>query len=87
MAGKSAVDPQDEAVRLLAILVRRQCDNQVEAILELNRGGFGGTRIAELLGTTANTVNVTVQKNKKKKSVTKKAASDGSTSGGSEAAS
>lgn len=55
----------EETVRLLAILVRRQLGNQAEAIRELDRAGFGPTRIAELVGTTANTVNVTLAKQKR----------------------
>ncbi len=61
-----ALEPQEEIVRLLAIQVRRGSESQAEAILELSRAGFGPTRIAALLGTTANTVNVTLQKAKKR---------------------
>lgn len=58
------MDPQEELVRLLAIQVRMQFDTQAEAIRELGRAGFGPTRIAELLGTTPGTVNVTLVKAK-----------------------
>jgi len=51
--------------RLLAIQLRLQLGSQSACIAELNRAGFGPTRIAELLGTTPNTVNVTLQKAKK----------------------
>ena len=61
-----ALEPQEEIVRLLAIQLRRSSENQAELILELSRAGFGPTRIAELLGTTANTVNVTLQKAKRR---------------------
>jgi len=61
------MDAQEEVVRLLAIQIRRGSDSQSEAILELSRAGFGPTRIAELLGTTANTVNVTLQKAKQRR--------------------
>jgi DNA-binding NarL/FixJ family response regulator len=57
-------DPDDEIVRLLAILVRRQTASQVEAILELHRAGFSPARIAELLGTSPGTVSVAVSKSK-----------------------
>jgi DNA-directed RNA polymerase specialized sigma24 family protein len=50
----------------MAIDLRQRSQSQGEAILELSKAGFGPTRIAELLGTTANTVNVTIQKAKKK---------------------
>jgi DNA-binding NarL/FixJ family response regulator len=59
------MDSQEEIVRLLAIQVRRGFESQTQAILELSRAGFGPTRIAELLGTTANTVGVTLQKAKR----------------------
>jgi hypothetical protein len=60
------LDPLDEVVRLLAIDLRLRLPSQGEVIQELNRAGFGPSRIAELLGTTPNTVNVTIQKAKKR---------------------
>jgi hypothetical protein len=62
---RSELSREDEIVRLLAIQLRLQLANQAACILEFSRAGFGPTRIAELLGTTANTVNVTIQKAKK----------------------
>jgi predicted transcriptional regulator len=59
------MDPQEELVRLKVIELRRSLGSQTEAIVELSKAGFGPSRIAELLGTTANTVNVTLQKAKK----------------------
>ncbi len=56
---------EDEIARLLAIQLRLQLGSQTRIIAELSRAGFGPTRIAQLLGTTANTVNVTLQKAKK----------------------
>jgi hypothetical protein len=61
------VDPTEEVVRLLAIQLRRECDSQAEAIEEMSRAGFGPSRIAELLGTTPNTVNVAISKQRKRK--------------------
>ena len=61
------MDAQEEIVRLLAIQLRRSVDSQAQAIEELSRAGFGPARIAELLGTTANTVNVQLAKAKAKK--------------------
>jgi DNA-binding NarL/FixJ family response regulator len=58
--------PGDETARLLAILVRQNTQTQNDAILELTKAGFGPTRISELLGTTAATVNVTVQRSRRK---------------------
>jgi DNA-directed RNA polymerase specialized sigma24 family protein len=70
------MDAQDEIVRLLAIQVRSQFENQADAIRELARAGFGPTRIAELLGTTAGTVNVALARAKRapKKPTTPKGA-------------
>ena len=59
-------DTSEEVARLLAILIRLQVPTQADAIRELGRVGIGPKRIAELLGTTANTVNVTLNKAKKK---------------------
>jgi len=56
----------DDVARLLAVLIKLQTPSQADAIREMNRSGLGPTRIAELLGTTANTVNVTLQKEKKR---------------------
>lgn len=58
--------PAEEAVRLLATLVRLQTENQAQAVVELNRAGIGVTRIAELLGTTKGTANVAIQRAKKR---------------------
>lgn len=56
----------DEIARLLAVMIRMQLPTQADAIRELGRAGIGAKRIAELLGTTANTVNVTLAKAKKR---------------------
>lgn len=61
-------DKQEEIVRLLAIQVRRGSASQAEAIVEMSKAGFGPSRIAELLGTTSNTVNVALNNAKKRKS-------------------
>jgi len=57
--------PGDEIARLLAVLIRLQVPTQADAIRELGRVGLAPSRIATLLGTTANTVNVTLAKAKK----------------------
>lgn len=62
-------------MRLLAIQVRSQYESQADAIREFSRAGFGPTRIAELLGTTPGTVNVTLAKAKGRAS--KKSAAKG----------
>lgn len=60
------MDSQEEIVRLLALQIRMNCETQADAIRELSRAGFGPARIAELLGTTAGTVGVTLAKAKKR---------------------
>lgn len=60
------MDQQEEIVRLLALQIRMQFESQTDAIRELNKAGFGPARIAELLGTTAGTVGVTLAKTKKR---------------------
>jgi DNA-directed RNA polymerase specialized sigma24 family protein len=66
------VDPQEELVRLKVLELRRQMDSQAEAIIELSRAGFAPSRIAGLLGTTPNTVNVALQRAKVKTSKKRK---------------
>jgi len=60
------MDSQEELIRFEVLKLRRSVESQTEAILELSSVGFGPSRIAELLGTTPGTVNVTLQKAKKK---------------------
>jgi hypothetical protein len=61
------VEPLEEVVRLLAIQLRREAESQAHAIEEMSRAGFGPKRIAELLGTTPNTVNVALSTAKKRR--------------------
>ncbi len=65
MAAAKKMDAQEELVRLKVLELRRTAKSQNELIVELDKAGFGQTRIAELLGTTANTVNVALSKAKK----------------------
>ena len=60
------MDPQEELVRLKVLELRNRAETQTEAILELSKAGFDAGRIADLLGTTKNTVNVTIQRARKK---------------------
>lgn len=66
MARENIMTPQEEQIRLVALLIRLLLPSQTTAIIELNKVGFGASRIAELLGTTPNTANVALQKAKKK---------------------
>jgi DNA-binding CsgD family transcriptional regulator len=61
------MEPLEEIVRLLAIQLRRSTESQAQAIEDLSRAGFGPTRIADLLGTTPNTVNVAISNAKTRK--------------------
>jgi DNA-directed RNA polymerase specialized sigma24 family protein len=66
------MEPQEEIIRLMVLQLRMQLPSQSEVINELYRAGFGPARIAQLIGTTANTVNVAVQRAKKKTNSKKK---------------
>lgn len=47
----------EEIVRLLVAHLRLRVETQSQAVAELDRAGFGPSRIAELLGTTQGAVN------------------------------
>ena len=76
MVNRSSAELLDELVRLQSIQLRRQLASQSEAIVELSRAGFGPSRIAELLGTSAATVQVTIQRSKRSSSSKKRSARD-----------
>lgn len=65
---QSSEDLLEQLIKLTALQVKLAVGNQTQTILELQKLGFATSRIGEVLGTTANTVNVTIQKNKKRKS-------------------
>lgn len=67
MAVAKKMDAQEELVRLKVVELRRTAKSQASMIAELDKAGFGQTRIAELLGTTQNAVNVTLNKAKQPK--------------------
>lgn len=54
----------EEIAKLLALQIRLQLGNQAQAVVEMNRVGLGPSRIAALLGTTAGTVNVALNRAK-----------------------
>lgn len=60
------MEPQEEIIRLLALLVRMQTENQTQLIQELSKAGFGPARIADLVGTTSGTVSTSLNKTKKR---------------------
>ncbi len=68
-AGKKEVrmEPLEEIARLLAIQIRRGSGSQAETATELSRAGFGPTRIAQLLGTSAATVSKDLQRAKQRR--------------------
>lgn len=61
----------DDIARLLALLLRRERTLQT-SIAEFAEAGFSQARIASLLGTTPNYVNVALTRAKKKTSDTRK---------------
>lgn len=61
------MDTDEEIVRLLVMQLRgEKFGSQADAIRALRSAGFGPSRIAELLGTTTGTVNVTLAKAKRR---------------------
>ena len=73
---RESMDPQEEVARLLALNLRYAIGSQADTIILLHRAGFGRTRIAELIGTTAGTVNQEIiratKKERKKGATTEK---------------
>lgn len=67
MAKPQEMDLQEQLLRVLVLQLRRDIGNQGETIRELRRAGFGPSRIADLLGTSAGTVNQELVKAKKEK--------------------
>ena len=64
MSERKTPDTEDDVARLLALLIRLNIGSQAEAIVELNKVGFGPSRIASLLGTSPGTVNVAISRAK-----------------------
>jgi transcriptional regulator len=73
MAASKKMETGEEIVRLMVINLRRIAKNQAEVIVDLDRAGFGQSRIADLLSTTANAVNVTLNKAKKREAKSRRA--------------
>jgi hypothetical protein len=64
MENKETIILLEEIIKLLSVQVKRGVP-QTTLIKELDEVGFQPKRIAELLGTTANTVRVAIHHNKK----------------------
>jgi DNA-binding CsgD family transcriptional regulator len=62
--GRDLLLALDEIARLLAVEIRTQAGTQAEAIAALGAAGIGPKRIADLLGTSANTVNVALSRSR-----------------------
>lgn len=62
--GKEVLEELKNIKRLLSIIAAKGM-TQREQIASLSRVGFGPKEIADLLGTTSNTVNVTLAKLRK----------------------
>ncbi len=65
--GPTLPGPQEELVALAVLLLRRDASSQSELSREMYSVGFSPSRIAELLGTTANTISQAIQKGKNAK--------------------
>jgi len=63
---KEILESMNNMVRLLTILIKRDASNQNQIIKEMNAVGFSPKKIAELLNTSSNTVNVAIHLAKKK---------------------
>ncbi len=62
------MDTQEEIVRLLLMQMRgTKLESQADAIRELGKAGFAPARIAQLLGTSRGTVDVTLARAKRGK--------------------
>lgn len=62
------MDAEDEIVRLLLMQMRgTRLESQADAIRELGDAGFPPARIADLLGTSRGTVDVTLARAKRKR--------------------
>lgn len=66
MAKRGEADPADELAKLVVLQIRLQLGNQANTIVELDKAGIGPGRIAALLNTTPGTVNVTLQRARKR---------------------
>lgn len=64
---RESAEEMDEVARLLALQIRLTVGSQSQAIVELERAGLRPSRIADLLGTSVGTVNVTLQRSRKTK--------------------
>ena len=65
MENKELLNTMKELVMLLAVYIKRGV-SQTTLINELSEAGFQPKRIAELIGTTSNTVRVALHQAKKK---------------------
>jgi len=61
------INKLDMIVRLLTITIVKDAKSQKQKILMLSSHGFRPSEIADLLGTTANTVRVTLSKAKERR--------------------
>lgn len=73
---KEIASKLDLITRLLALNITKDSKSQKGKILMLSSFGLGPTNIAELLGTTVNTVNVALSRARKEEDVGKKVEPD-----------
>lgn len=71
MTDTASTDACDDLVRLKILELRRTSESQAELILEMAAAGFTNSRIAELVGTTPDTVRSAVHRDAARKKRTK----------------
>ena len=70
MTQDESTDHGDELVRLKVLELKCSIESQTDLILELKGVGFENPRIADLLGTTTDTVGASIRQAKKRKKKT-----------------
>ncbi|MBK8457829.1 MAG: sigma-70 family RNA polymerase sigma factor [Phyllobacteriaceae bacterium] len=81
MADDAILQKLDTLIRLQAHLAVSNLNSQKEKILFLSRAGISPREIADLLGTTANTVNVALSNARKDGSIKKRGKQEGDSNG------
>jgi hypothetical protein len=64
---ETQLEALDELSRLAVLLLKRISSSQSELIVDLHHAGIKTARIAELVGTTANSANQAIQRDKRAK--------------------
>ncbi|PLP59491.1 hypothetical protein CYK37_09210 [Mesorhizobium loti] len=81
MADEQIAQKLDTIIRIQAHLAISGLGSQKEKILFLGRAGLGPSDIADILGTTSNTVNVALSNARKEGTLKKRISPSGDTNG------